>query len=348
MNYHGGDIYQYHEEMTDFSSNINPLGIPDSFKEALLNELSSVTRYPDRMYRKLIRSIHDYIEKDHEEVHVVLGNGAVEVIYKTMQALPVKKVIIASPTFSEYRRAAELSGLLYQELILYDSGGRLMTEKLMEAVDEHTLVVLCNPNNPTGTLTPRDDLIKLLDLLRSKEGYLMVDETFIEFTEDYPKSSMIDVERDHLIIIRALTKYFGMPGIRLGYGIFRHAGLGKKINSLMEPWHINTFADIAGQTVLYDRKYQEKSREWIRAERMFMMNELKKLNQYSFLPSESNFILMSSKKHTAQEIQNILLKDNILIRLPEGFIGLGEYDFRIAIKDRASNEKLISLLNEIA
>ncbi|HCW73143.1 MAG TPA: L-threonine-O-3-phosphate decarboxylase [Clostridiaceae bacterium] len=347
MNYHGGDIYRYTDEMTDFSSNINPLGVPESFKEVLLGELSSVTRYPDRMYRKLTRSIHDYIEKSEDEVAVVLGNGAVEVIYKAMQALPVESVIIAAPTFSEYRRAAVHSGLMFNELILYDRCGRLRTGALIDAISQRSLVVLCNPNNPTGTLTPRDDFLKLLEVLKSREGYLMVDETFIEFTSDYPCSSIIDERMDNLIIIRALTKYFGMPGIRLGYGVFHNKELGQKVNGLMEPWHINTFADLAGQTVLYDRLYQEETRKWIREERAYMMNELKKLTQYTFLPTESNFILVSSKKYTALEIQEILLKDKILIRLPEGFTGLGEREFRIAIKDRKSNMKLISLLEEI-
>lgn len=348
MNYHGGDIYRYKDEMTDFSSNINPLGVPESFKEVLIGELSSVTRYPDRLYRKLTRSIHDYIDKREDEVTVVLGNGAVEVIYKTMQALPVESVIIAAPTFSEYRRAAELSDLMFSELILFDSCGRLRTEALIEAVPQRALVVLCNPNNPTGTLTPRDDILKLMETLKARQGYLMVDETFIEFTSDYPGSSIIDERMDNLIIIRALTKYYGMPGIRLGYGVFHNMELGQRVNGLMEPWHINTFADLAGQTVLYDRKYQEETRKWIREESDYMMNELKKLSQFTFLTTESNFILVSSKKHTALEIQEILLKDNILIRLPEGFTGLGEYEFRIAIKDRKSNMKLISLLEEIA
>ena len=347
MNYHGGDIYQYPDEMTDFSSNINPLGVPESFKEVLMNVLSSVTRYPDRMYRKLTRSIHDYIDRRTDEVAVVPGNGAVEVIYKTIQALPVERVIIAAPTFSEYRRAAELTGRKFNELILYDIRGRLMMENLKEAVPERALVVLCNPNNPTGTLTPRDDLLKLMEALKAREGYLMVDETFIEFTSGYPGTSMIDEKADNLIIIRALTKYFGMPGIRLGYGVFHNMELGQRVNALMEPWHINTFADLAGQTVLYDRKYQSETEKWIREERAFMMNELKKLTQFTFLPTESNFILVTSKKHTALEIQEILLKDNILIRLPEGFTGLSKYDFRIAIKDRKSNMKLITLL-EIA
>lgn len=347
LNYHGGDIYSYQKEMTDFSSNINPLGVPDSFKEVLFTELNSVTRYPDRLYRKLTQAIHDYIGKDHEEVHIVLGNGAVEVIYKTMQALSVKKVLIASPTFSEYRRSAELSNLPCHEMILYDSSGRLMTHELIKAIADQTLVVLCNPNNPTGTLIPKGDIIKILQALKPHSGYLMVDETFIEFTSDYPGTSIMDEKMNHLIVIRALTKYFGMPGIRLGYGIFNDMELASRVNALMEPWHINSFADLAGQTVLYDKKYQKETGIWMREERAYMHNQLKKLKQFTFLPSESNFILLTSKNRTAAEIQEILLEENILIRLPTGFKGLSDYEFRIAIKDRKSNIKLISKLKKM-
>lgn len=346
MNYHGGDIYQYTHEVTDFSSNINPLGIPEQFRKVLSDDLSCLTRYPDRRYKKLNASIKKYLQLDDEAV-IVLGNGAIEVIYKTIQALPVKRVVIACPTFSEYERAASLSGKSVLEVVLYDKEGRLDMNELVNHIKEHDLVILCNPNNPTGTLTSRENLLELSRTLQNKQGYLMIDETFIEFTGGYPKTSVIDSKLENIIVIRALTKYFGMPGIRLGYGVFHQKVIGKNVDELMEPWHINAIADFAGQTVLQDTKYHEATRKWIVEERALFMKELEKLDCLTFIPTESNFLLMTSRKHKAVEIQKKLLKSGILIRLPVGFKGLCEYDFRIAIKDRTSNRRLFTELEKI-
>ena len=347
MNYHGGDIYGYDRGMIDFSSNVNPLGVPESFREAVMKDLSCLTRYPDRQYRKLKSSLLQYLQLQEDEKGIVLGNGAVELIYKTLQVLPVKNVIIASPTFSEYRRAAMKWGLPVEEAVLYDPAGRLQTDDLISRITEHDLVILCNPNNPTGTLTPRTDLKRIMDALSATKGFLLVDETFIEFSSSYPHNSLVSESMENLIVIRALTKYFGMPGIRLGYAVLKNPGVQEMLEESMEPWHINAMADLAGQTVLKDHGYMEDTRRWIREEREFMCSELAKLKYFTFLPTESNFILMYSGRQKAQEIQDILTPKGILIRLPIGFAGLDDYAFRIAIKDRASNTILLSEMNDI-
>lgn len=346
LNYHGGDIYRYEKEMTDFSANINPLGIPEHFRKILLENLSCLTRYPDRHYRKLKASIGDYLQLD-EEAHLVLGNGAIEVIYKTIQAIPVKRVLIACPTFSEYERAARMAGIPVREEVLYDRKGKLDGPALKDLLEEKDLVILCNPNNPTGTMTSKEELLALNEIIKARQGYLLIDETFIEFTKDYPETSIIDAREENLIVIRALTKYFGMPGVRLGYGVFHQKELAREVEERMEPWHINSIADLAGQSVLHDRSYQEATRKWILEERAFLMKELEKLTDFTFLPTQSNFILVTSKRHKAEKIQEMLLEEGLLIRLPIGFKGLSDYDFRIAIKDRASNRKLLAELEKI-
>jgi len=347
LNYHGGDIYQYKQDLIDFSSNINPLGVPESFKKAVTDDLSYLTRYPDKSYRKLKSAIHEYLQLDETESKIVLGNGAIEVIYKTIQTLPVKKIIIASPTFSEYRRAGVQAGITVEEPVLFDENGTFLTQELLQYITDEVLVILCNPNNPTGTLIPKEEIVRMVEVLKKRNSFMILDETFIEFTTDYPKTSMTDVSSDNLIIIRALTKYFGMPGIRLGYGIFRNPLIGKMVEESMEPWHINAFADLAGTIVLKDKDYIEKSRKWIVGERKRFVSGLNELKDFSFLPTESNFILMTSKKQDAQRIHDILLKKGILIRLPIGFIGLSKYDFRIAIKDWKSNNRLLQELKNI-
>ncbi len=347
INYHGGDIYKYTQHVIDFSSNINPLGIPKSFRDALTDNLSCIERYPDLHYRKLTASIEKYLQIENRNLGVVLGNGAIEVIYKTIEYLPIKKIIVATPTFSEYRRAAVLNNIPIDEVNLYDADGKLDMEKLLTLVEEQVLVILCNPNNPTGSLTPKEELMVLANKLNEHNGYLMVDETFIEFTSNYPAGSLLDSEIKNLVIIRALTKYFGMPGLRLGYGVFMNRDIGEEVNKLMEPWHINALADLAGQIVLHDLEYQNASRRWIMEERPRFLKELEKLNHFSFLPTEANFIMMTSKKIPSSEIQEFLLESDLIIRLPIGFKGLNENHFRIAIKDEGSNRKMFRALEKI-
>lgn len=349
MNIHGGDIYSYKEkELLDFSSNINPLGVPKSFEISLLKNLMDFTRYPDINYVDLRISIARYLNIDKIE-SIILGNGAVEVIYKAIASLEIEKVVIAVPTFSEYKRAAQTQKIPVEEVLIYTDHGKVNLDPLVNVTITNSLVVLCNPNNPTGTLTDISSLRDLALRLQEKNSYLLVDEAFIEFTEGYPKTSMVSLTNQlpNLILIRAVTKYFGIPGIRLGYGVMGDENLVKKITEKMEPWNINTAAVLAGISVLHDEGYIERSRKWIEEERLFLFNELRGINGLTILPTQSNFLLAKHDYLTAQRLKELILEKDILIRTPEGFSGLTPNHFRLAIKNRSANIKLISALKEV-
>lgn len=349
MNFHGGDIYSYGDrEILDFSSNINPLGIPDSFKKGLLENLNTFTQYPDINYLGLRKALAQYIGIDNFE-NIVVGNGAVEIIYKTVAALAVEKVIIATPTFSEYKRAAEITEIPHEEVPTYLENGSSQLDLLTNKIIGNSLIVLCNPNNPTGTLTDLDQISQLAQRLLGKKGYLLVDEAFIEFTPNYTKSSMVNKlnQFPNVIVVRALTKFFGMPGIRLGYGVCQNSHIVKAIKDKLEPWNINTAGVIAGLTVLKDTDYIERSREWIDKERDYLNTMLTKMEGITVIPTSSNFMLIKVQGLTPWEIKKLLLRKDILIRTPEGFTGIFPGYFRIAIKNRAANDKLLTALEEI-
>lgn len=349
MNFHGGDIYKYKDkEIIDFSSNINPLGIPNSFKAKLMENLEMLTKYPDIHYKELRESIAIYLEiKDIE--NIVVGNGAVEIIYKSIKALDIEKVLIATPTFSEYKRAAEIEKVPFEEIKTYREDGFTCLDTLVKKITPKSLVVLCNPNNPTGTLTTIDHICKLAQQLLGKKGYLLLDEAFIEFTPDYPKGSMVDKLKDYpnIIVVRAFTKFFGMPGIRLGYGIFGDIQLANNVREILEPWNINTAAVIAGQTVLHDKDYIDKSKQWLNEERSYMFNKLNSLEGVTVVPTTTNFMLLKINGMSPWQVKEKLLERDILIRTPEGFQGLDSNYFRVAIKDRISNNKLLDELYNI-
>lgn len=349
MNFHGGDIYKYGDkEIIDFSSNINPLGISNSFKTKLLENLEMLTKYPDINYKELREAIASYLGMSDIE-NIVVGNGAVEIIYKTIKALDIEKVIIATPTFSEYKRAAEIEMIPFMEINAYGNDGIININNLVKQLTDRSLVVLCNPNNPTGTLTSIENITYLAKELLSKNGYLLLDEAFIEFTPNYPESSMVNKlkELPNVIVVRAFTKFFGMPGVRLGYGLFGNAQLSNHIREMFEPWNINTVGVIAGQTVLQDKDYINKSRQWINEERSYLIDRLATLDAVTVIPTTANFILLKVSGLSPWQVKEKLLEKDILIRTPEGFKGLNTDFFRIAIKDRASNDELLKALHYI-
>lgn len=351
MNFHGGDIYSIDKKVLDFSSNINPLGVPESFKKALIENINDFIKYPDINYTNLRNTIKEYLGINNVD-YIVQGNGAIEIIYKAIGATRCNKVFIISPTFSEYRRAVELNGVECEELDVFDNNYlSLNIDKLLARIENNSLVILCNPNNPTGTLTKKEIVCKLLTELKHKESTLIIDEAFIEFTPNYEQNTMTSLinKYDNLIIVRAATKFFGMPGIRLGYGITKNKVYMENIKKTLEPWNINTAAVIAGNTIFKDKEYIYKSKKWISEERDFLFNKLKEFKELTVFKSNANFHLLKINREdiNAYDLKELLINEGILIRVPKGFYKLSNSYFRLAIKDRKSNEFLITKLKKI-
>ncbi|MGY0372028.1 pyridoxal phosphate-dependent aminotransferase [Clostridium sp. JNZ J1-5] len=349
IKFHGGDIYNHKGlELIDFSSNINPLGVPESFKNALYNGLDEFTKYPDIKYITLRKNIGEYLKIDNIDF-IIPGNGAVDIIYRAIEATSCSKVISLSPTFSEYSNAAYKAKIPYEEVCaFYDDYENVNLEEILNNVVENTLVVICNPNNPTGTLISRKKMIFLIKELEKKKSMLIVDEAFMEFTLKSEENSMIHLieKYNNLIIVRAATKFFGMPGIRLGYGITANKNLINKMWDSMEPWSINTAAVIAGNTVFKDEEYIVRSEKWIEEERGYLYKNLSKLNGIKVYKSSSNFHLIKILREgiNGYSLKENLIKSKILIRVPKGFNNLSEFHFRLAVKDRISNDILLDAL----
>lgn len=350
MNFHGGDIYKYNKDLIDFSSNINPLGVPESFKKALVENINDFTKYPDIEYKGLLNNLSKYLKVDQR--YIVPGNGAVDIIYKVIEALKFEQVYGIAPTFSEYRRGAERIGINYSDLHCYDEEFQLKDGSILIAsIKKNSILILCNPNNPTGTLIAKEKIRALLDHMKEINSFLVMDEAFIEFTGDCREYSCMDLiyEYDNLFIIRAATKFFGMPGLRLGYGISSNEAVLEKIKALMEPWSINTAAVIASEVIFKDRDYINNSIGWIEKEREAFKEKLQTIKGIKSYNSMANFFLVRSlnKSLDAFTLKEKLIEKGFLIRVPKGFSNLTPYDFRIAIKDGESNRKLAESLRDI-
>lgn len=363
--FHGGNIYKIFREknidkILDYSSNINPYGLPENLKKEIFEKLFVLERYPDPDYIELREKI---AEKNNLNIeNVIVGNGATEIIFLFMKILSPKKVLIVSPTFGEYERAIKASTLADDSLEinyfeLKEAENFVLNIKNLETELENNydLLILCNPNNPTGQFLKLKKLEEILKICEQKNTKLFVDEAFVEFVEDWENESIINSKenKENLFIIRAFTKFFAIPGLRLGYGICFNNNLLKKMLEKKEPWSVNNIADLAGKTVLDDENYIQKTKEWIKDQKKYMYENLNKIEGLRAYKTEVNFILLKIEGNLLEkglDVKNLrkkMLEKGILIRDASNFIYLNKHYFRLAIKDKLNNEKVIETLTSI-
>lgn len=363
--FHGGNIYKIFREknidkILDYSSNINPYGVPENLKKEIFEKLFVLERYPDPDYIELREKI---AEKNNLNIeNIIVGNGATEIIFLFMKILSPKKVLIVSPTFGEYERAIKASTLANDSLEinyfeLKEAENFVLNIKNLETELENNydLLILCNPNNPTGQFLKLKKLEEILKICEQKNTKLFVDEAFVEFVEDWENESIINSKenKENLFVIRAFTKFFAIPGLRLGYGICFNNNLLKKMLEKKEPWSVNNIADLAGKTVLDDENYIQKTKEWIKDQKKYMYENLNKIEGLRAYKTEVNFILLKIEDNLLEkglDVKNLrkkMLEKGILIRDASNFIYLNKHYFRLAIKDKLNNEKVIETLTSI-
>lgn len=363
--FHGGNIYKIFREknidkILDYSSNINPYGLPENLKKEIFEKVFVLERYPDPDYIELREKI---AEKNNLNIeNIIVGNGATEIIFLFMKILSPKKVLIVSPTFGEYERAIKASTLANDSLEinyfeLKETENFVLNIKNLETELENNydLLILCNPNNPTGQFLKLKKLEEILKICEQKNTKLFVDEAFVEFVEDWENESIINSKenKENLFVIRAFTKFFAIPGLRLGYGICFNNNLLKKMLEKKEPWSVNNIADLAGKTVLDDENYIQKTKEWIKDQKKYMYENLNKIEGLRAYKTEVNFILLKIEDNLLEkglDVKNLrkkMLEKGILIRDASNFIYLNKHYFRLAIKDKLNNEKVIETLTSI-
>ena len=382
MDFHGGNIYKVFREknireILDYSSNINPYGIPESLKKKINENMEILERYPDPDYVELRQKLAHLNNVNMSDI--ILGNGATEIIFLFMKVINPKKILIVSPTFGEYERAVkatEMPGDTINLSCSNDNNKNVENKKieiehfeLKESDDfklninnlrkelgaKYDLLIMCNPNNPTGKFLKLAETEEILKECNKYNTKLFIDEAFIEFLSDNLKESIINTKenKQNLFVTRAFTKFFAIPGLRLGYGIYFDKSLEKKIAEKKEPWSVNNMAEMAGITVLDDAEYIEKTLKWITEEKKYMYEQLNKISEIKPYETEVNFITVKineelfSKGMNVKKLREKMLEQGILIRDASNFKFLDERFFRLAIKDRESNNKVIRVLKEI-
>ena len=348
---HGADvnniasIYNINpKEIIDFSSNINPNVIPN-LQDYIVKGLQECRTYPDISYTNLRTNISEYIGIDKD--FIVPGNGATEIIYLLMKNIN-KRLAILNPTFSEYKRSAELNNLEVIELNLdKENNFELNIQEIKNNIDKFDSLFICNPNNPNGKVKYLKDL---LDLMKQNNKLLIVDETFMEFVEnekDYSLTKYI-LEYENLFIIKAVTKFFGLPGLRLGYAITSNKSLLEKIYYYKEPWTINSFADNLSNYIFKEVDYIKNSKDYYVKERRYMIDSLKEIRDLKVYDTDTNFILLKLNKKNSKQVKHEMLRDaKILIRDASNFEGLDDRFIRVAIKAHEENEIFIKQMKNL-
>lgn len=343
---HGGDIYSFEEQFSerplDFSANINPLGIPAAAQKAYHEALDLCGSYPDPYCRALVPAIAGY-EKIPEE-NILCGNGAADIIFRLAYGLRPKHAMVLAPTFSEYETALTCAGCKVSYHRLDKKNNFHIEENILDALTpDLDMLFICNPNNPTGAPAKRELLLKIAERCEANETFLIIDECFIDFMEREEQYTLKPYlpEYPHLIILKAFTKIFAMPGLRLGYCMSAEKDVLARIFSAGQPWSVSIPAQETARAALLDSEYLIKTRDVIRRERKFLTESLTEMGLLVF-PSQANYLLFYCREN--KELDKKMREHRILIRSCENYEGLSKGYFRIAVRDRANNICLLEAM----
>ncbi len=357
--FHGSDLEQIEkiygikkEEIISFSANVNPLGISPALRETLSEHLDAIQTYPDREYTALRSIIADYCGSVSE--NIIVGNGSTELISIIIELKKPKRAMILGPSYSEYEREVTLSGgkSLYYPL-REENNFVLDTEDFVSHLNESIdMLIICNPNNPTSTSIPKRTLRQILDVAKTHDIFVVVDETYIEFTENMKEVEGISltVYYNNLFIIRGISKFFASPGLRLGYAITGNQDLIREINTKKNPWTINSLAEIAGKLMFTDKKYIEETKALIFAERKrisSILDGFRSLGLKYYKP-DANFVLCRLERDdiSADSLFDSCIRSKMMIRNCCTFPFLDHQYFRFCFMRPEDNDRLISKIKE--
>ena len=346
---HGGDIYTQKlapngKPFVDYSANINPLGLPAGIRRAVKLALKDCVNYPDPFCRELAEAMSKYMQLPKE--YFFFGNGAADVLFRLALALKPRQAMLLAPTFADYEKALRTVGcnIIYYNLKpeLEFIPDRDIVGKITQRVK---LVVLCNPNNPTGQLIPRAMLERVLHKCRMVGAHLLVDECFMDFVASDEAFSLRDLLADYpeLIILKAFTKTFAMPGIRLGYCLTSDSKLWSALHEAGQDWNVSILAQKAGIAALKEEDYLRESYKLIAEERAYLCEGLTALGARVY-GSKANYIFFYLKE--PKNLVEIMREQGYLLRSCENYHNLGHGYYRIAVKTRVQNRNLLKLIKE--
>ena len=337
---HGANIFKYAEDgdILDFSSNINPLGPPDYVYDIIEENVKSIERYPDIEYRSLMADISKAFGVAQNKI--AIGNGAIELIDRII--FEHERIIVFDPSFSEYEIRARVYGKEFLPVNLKNDFTIDFEALEKFAFKKGDLLILTNPNNPNGRALKRDEFERLIAIIKGSPAYLMLDQAFDDFADlDYQAMDYID---DDIYLIKAATKFYSLPGLRLGMAFSSEKNI-KRLRSLVPSWSVGALLENMGK-IFMDQDFKEKSKAYIKMEREFLIDELEKLKLKTY-ESAADFLLINLGGREEEDVFQEFLKRKILVRKCSSYRNLEGNFIRVAIKDHEKNTKLIQVLEEI-
>lgn len=347
---HGGNILCLAREaglaaskILDFSANINPLGPPEWFRSLISAKLSGVAHYPDPDCTALTRAFCSRWSVSPDEV--LFGNGSTEILYLIPRAFGKTQAVVAAPAYADYSLACKLAGVCVKKFILQEDEGFVLDIATLEGfIGKDDLVFIGRPNNPTGLCVAAEDLKELA--CRHPETLFIIDEAFADFVEGSER--LISDRPSNVICLGSLTKFYAIPGLRLGFACGR-PGFIASLRELMPPWSVNSLAQAVGEAALADRNYEKRSRQYVVTQRDDLKVRLEKIPGLFVYPGEANFLLVGINRGDldAESLAGRLLQKGIAIRVCNNFEGLDHRFFRIAVRTGEENEQLCDALEKV-
>ena len=328
----------------DFSANINPLGTPEAVKEAVRDSLPLLSQYPDPYCRALVGAIAEFEGVPAERV--LCGNGAAELIFSLCAALGPKRALLPVPSFSEYRTAMEAAGCETEFYFMEQSEDFALTERFLPVLEGFggDMLLLCNPNNPTGQVIDPVLLEEIRDICARKGIFLFIDECFLDLTQGGEGLSLARRLRDgeRTLLLKAFTKSYGMAGLRLGYCLCADPALLTRMGRATQAWNVSIPAQMAGIAALGQREFLDRARAIIHAQRPLLAAGLEALG-LTVIPSRTNFLLFFSPRALGEP----LLERGLQIRDCANYPGLETGWYRTAVRLPEQNRRLLDAIKEI-
>lgn len=330
-----------------YNANLNPMGVPETVTKALSENLDAVVRYPGDYYGNLKSAIAVYLKCDAD--HVALANGSADLLHKYAIAVAPKKAMVLVPTFSQYEAVLNVHGceMSYYELeeaknFEFDLAD--FVSKLDSSLD---MIIIGNPNNPTSQIISRDDMETLAAVCRELDIFLVIDEMYIEFTEDYEKLTCVPLveEYNNIAVLRSVSKFFAVPGLRLAYAIMNNKEYMKAIETKV-PTDISSLTAVACLTMFRDTKYIEESRSQIYTERNLIYSAMAPSKKVKLYKPYANFMLVKllDVEVTAEKIVDACRLKGIMIRNCGNIKGLDNRYIRFCFMKPSQNDLLVNTI----
>ncbi|MBP3459562.1 MAG: aminotransferase class I/II-fold pyridoxal phosphate-dependent enzyme [Lachnospiraceae bacterium] len=355
--FHGSDLEKIEDvygipkdQIVSFSANVNPLGFSPKAAQALKDNLAVISRYPDRDYTNLKKAVSAYTGADSS--HIILGNGVTELLTLFINLIAPQNAVVIGPTYSEYEKDLNRRGShIYHINAKEEEDFVLKAEDLIRQTPEETdLVILCNPNNPTSGALYKEDLKRLAANYQKRGIWLLIDETYVEFSKDSALITAADLTGtyDNLFVLRGTSKFFATPGLRLGYALTGNKELLDKAAKTQDPWNINSAADLVGTVMFQDTDYIHLVKETVEAEKDYVCSRLVSIPGMKIYPVNGNFVLarLPQDTLTSGELFDILIRQGMMVRNCATFSTLGDRFIRICFMNHEDNQRLIAAMKK--